>query len=37
MKTITGYKFITDKLKSKNGNVKWKIGKWETHNGELEI
>jgi len=27
-KTITGYKFISEDMKSKNGNHQWEIGKW---------
>ena len=28
MKTIKGYKFIQENMKSKNGNHKWELGKW---------
>jgi len=28
MRIIIGYKFIQSNMKSKNGNHKWKIGKW---------
>jgi hypothetical protein len=29
MKIIKGYKFITDEMKSKNGNFKWELGIWQ--------
>ena len=31
------YKFLRTGLKSVNGNIRWEIGKWEKHDGELEI
>ena len=37
MKTITGYKFITQDMKSKNGNQSWELGKWVKHEGELKL
>jgi hypothetical protein len=36
-KTIIGYKFITDKMESRNGTQSWKIGKWYKHKGKLEL
>lgn len=36
-KTTTGYKFVTSKMKSMNGDQKWKMGKWYKHEGKLEI
>ncbi len=32
-----GYKFVTSDLKSKNGNLQWKIGEWVKHTGSLEL
>ena len=31
------YKFLRTGLKSVNGNIRWEIGKWEKHDGKLEI
>ena len=31
------YRFVTDELKSWNGNVQWELGKWQKHKGELEL
>jgi hypothetical protein len=36
-KVITGYKFITTDMKSKNGNTVWKLKQWQIHQGELEL
>jgi hypothetical protein len=36
MKTIKGFKFIGSDMKSKNGNITWKIGEWQKHEGELK-
>ena len=36
-KTIIGYKFITDRMESKNGKQKWKLGKWYKHTGNLKL
>jgi hypothetical protein len=33
-KTIIGYKFIQEDMKSKNGNHTWEVGKWYKHEGE---
>ena len=35
--TLTGYKFITDKMESKSGRRSWKLGKWYKHEGKLEL
>ena len=32
-----GYKFIQSDMKSKNGNITWKLGKWQKHEGEIEL
>ena len=34
---MRGYRFVTDDLKSKNGEVQWEIGKWQKHDGELKL
>ena len=31
------YKFLRKGLKSENGNFKWKLGEWYTHEGEIEM
>jgi len=31
------YKVFKKDLKSNNGNIKWKIGKWQHHKGKLEM
>ena len=31
------YKFLLKGNKSSNGDFKWKIGEWYTHEGELEM
>ena len=31
------YKFLRKGNKSENGDFKWKLGEWYTHNGELEM
>jgi len=36
-KTITGYKFITKDMKSKDGIQAWKLGKWVKYDGKLEL
>jgi hypothetical protein len=36
-KTIRGYKFITDEMKSSNGDCTWKLNEWKTHNGKIEL
>jgi hypothetical protein len=36
-KTVKAYKFVTDHLKSKNGNTQWIIGEWQKHNGDLSL
>ena len=36
-KKIIGYKFVKQDMTSKEGNHKWQIGKWYTHNGELRL
>lgn len=35
--TITCYRFVTDDLKSQNGDEQWTIGEWKKANGELEL
>ena len=37
MTTITGYKFIQKNMKSKNGNHKWKLGKWYKYSKKLKV
>ena len=37
MKTIKGYRFVTDELKSEHGNTQWKIGKWLKCKGKLSL
>ncbi len=37
MKTITGYKWVTDDLKSSNGYIQWVVGEWQKHEGPLEL
>jgi len=37
MKTIKGYRFVTNELKSEHGNTKWEIGKWLKCKGELSL
>ena len=37
MKIIKCYRFVTKGLKSKNGSIKWKIGVWNKHEGELSL
>jgi hypothetical protein len=29
MKTVKGYRFVTDDLQSEHGNTQWEIGKWQ--------
>ncbi|MGD6850714.1 MAG: DUF7666 domain-containing protein, partial [Candidatus Bathyarchaeia archaeon] len=37
-KTVTGYKFVTSDLKSRNGNqTQWAVGEWQKAEGELEL
>ena len=31
------YKVFKKNFKSNNGNIKWKIGEWQKHDGELAI
>jgi hypothetical protein len=39
MKTtiITGYKFIEENMKSRNGNKTWEVGKWYKHEGKIKL
>src|SRR3990167_6346793 len=37
MKSIKGYKFIRENMKSKNGNHTWEIGKWYEYDGEISL
>ncbi len=37
MKKIKGYKFIQKNMKSQRGNLKWKVGEWIKHEGEIEL
>ena len=37
MKTIIGYKFVTSNIKSKEGNITWKLGEWQKHKGKIEL
>jgi hypothetical protein len=32
-----GYKFVTSDLKSRNGDVQWKVGEWQSCAGELKL
>jgi hypothetical protein len=34
---IKCYRFVTNDLKSQNGNTEWIIGEWQKHKGKLEI
>ena len=34
-KTITGYKFIKFDMKSAYGNITWKLGEWQKHEGNI--
>ena len=34
---VTGYKFITAKMTSKNGSQKWIVGEWVKHAGALAL
>jgi hypothetical protein len=36
-KIVKGYKFVTQELKSRNGNLQWKIGEWQTCKGKLQL
>ena len=36
-KVSVGYKFVTADLKSRNGDVQWKVGEWQTCKGKLEL
>ena len=36
MKTIQGYKFVTDELRSKNEKADWEVGVWKEFSGKLE-
>lgn len=36
-KEAIGYKFVTDELKSRNGDAQWKINEWKKCTGELEL
>ena len=31
------YRFVTNDLKSQNGNIQWKIGEWVKYDGELKL
>jgi len=35
--TITCYRFVTDDLKSQNGDEQWAVGEWKKVDGELEL
>ena len=37
MKVIKGYKFVSDNLKSKEGNCEWVVGEWKKHKGNLKL
>ncbi len=37
MKKIKGYKFIQKNMKSQRGNIKWKVGEWNKHEGNIEL
>ena len=37
MKTIKGFKFIKENMKSKNGNHTWELGVWYKYEGEIEL
>ena len=38
MRTVKGYKFLTETLRSSNGDSgEWKLGEWKKHLGELEM
>jgi hypothetical protein len=34
-KVVTAYKFVTDDLKSCNGDIQWVVGEWQKHNEKL--
>lgn len=36
-KTQTRYKFLREGMTSESGKMKWKIGKWKKHAGEISI
>ena len=33
--TKTGYKFVTANMKSREGNITWKLGEWQKHEGNI--
>lgn len=35
--TRVGYKFVSDELKSRNGNLTWVVGEWQQCKGDLEL
>ena len=37
IKPVKRWKFLREGLKSKNGNMVWKIGKWKKHIGKLSM
>lgn len=37
MKTVTRWKFLRTGYKSESGNLKWKLGKWNRVEGELDM
>ena len=36
-KSVKRWKFIGEEMKSVNGNMVWKIGRWEKHIGDLKM
>jgi hypothetical protein len=36
-KTLKGYRFVTDDLKSQHGDTQWVVGKWQKCKGELSL
>jgi len=37
MKPVIGYKFVQKNMKSKEGDCKWKLGKWKKFGGEIRL
>ena len=37
MEKIIGYKFLTSNMKSRHGNITWKLGEWQKHKGKIKL
>ena len=37
MRAIKGYRFVKDDMTSQSGHTEWEIGKWNKHEGEIEL